>query len=94
MLVKHVFQFFVVSLIGVDAFCFSAFYRSSTLPNRSLPLPTIADLVETEDSPIKWEEGEVSWEIENMKNITLQPMKGRPTPFPPNEIFTFFLSNL
>jgi len=50
--------------------------------NRSVPLPTNTDselLPSSENT--EWENGEVPWDIDNLKNITLQPIQKKPTPF-------------
>jgi hypothetical protein len=50
------------------------FYQLHRL-NRSLPSP-----IHEGELP-SWDDGEVAWDIDSLKNITKQPVKMKPTPF-------------
>jgi hypothetical protein len=73
--------FWFVIAVSATGYRFSSYTAFVYNRNRSFPLPIINELDTTisENPDIQWENGEVPWEIEDLKNITLQPMKKRPT---------------
>jgi hypothetical protein len=73
---------FITTLILANGLIFPSYSRFIYNRNRSLPLPDVNELETnpcSENIDIKWEDGEVPWDIEDLKNITLQPMKIRST---------------
>jgi hypothetical protein len=71
----------LVAFCLADAFHFSPFFNRIYWNQRTRLFSEKNESESPSSSNIVWEEGEVPWEIEQIKNITLQPVKMSPTPF-------------
>lgn len=82
-------------VVSANAFCMPSMrlHRFQYNVNRSLPLPSTSDLYQDTPSSVEpditssvnpeeeWEDGEVPWDLDELKNITVSAHPMKPTPF-------------